>query len=489
MADTTTALKHYQMYLAGKFVDSASGDTETVINPATEEPLGTFPLATVAEADAAVEAAVEAQKSWRELPAPTRGKYLAELARELRAHADTFIDLLIREQGKIHGLAETEVTFSADYLDYMAAAGRMYEGEVVQSDNPAENIMIAKQPIGVAVGILAWNFPLFLIVRKLAPALVTGNAIVLKPSSETPMIALEFAKLVDAVGIPAGVVSVIPGSGSSIGSALSANPAVGIISLTGSVNSGKKVMATAANHVAKVSLELGGKAPAIVAKDADLDMAVQAIVDSRIDNNGQVCNNAERVYVQEDVADEFVAKLTEKLAAVKVGDPSDPSAEMGPLINRAALEKVDGMVQRAVAQGGVVTTGGHPVDTPHGFFYQPTVITHVQQDWEIVQNEIFGPVLPIVTYKTLKEAVAMANDTRYGLTSSIYTRDLEAAAYAANTIEAGETYINRFNFEAIQGFHAGWKESGVGGADGRHGIEEFLNTHAVYLQRHPETLD
>lgn len=413
---------------------------------------------------------------------------MTKLANALRAHAETFIDLLIREQGKVYNLAETEVNFSADYLDYMAAAGRTYEGEIVQSDNANENIMIAKQPIGVAVGILAWNFPLFLIVRKLAPALVTGNTIVIKPSSETPQVALEFAKLVAAVDLPHGVANFITGRGSVIGEALTANSKVGIISLTGSVNSGKQVMATAANHVAKVSLELGGKAPAIVAKDADLDLAVQAIVDSRIDNNGQVCNNAERVYVHEAIADDFTQKLTAKLAAVKVGDPADRSVDMGPLINQAALEKVDGMVRRAVAQGGVVTTGGHPLATEHGFFYLPTVITHVQQDWEIVQNEVFGPVLPIVTFKTLKEAVAMANDTRYGLTSSIYTRDLEAAAYAANTIEAGETYINRYNFEAIQGFHAGWKESGVGGADGRHGVEEFLNTHAVYLQRHPDKL-
>ncbi|KRM30456.1 lactaldehyde dehydrogenase [Agrilactobacillus composti DSM 18527 = JCM 14202] len=484
-----TALKHYQMYINGEFREASSGEVETVINPADEQPISTVPLGTIQDVQEAIEAAYTAQKEWKRVPAPTRGKYLQAVATKIREQQDQLVTILMEEQGKVRDLAVTEILFAADYFDYMANAGRTYEGEILQSDNANENIMIAKQPIGVAAGITAWNFPFFLIARKMGPALVTGNTIVIKPSSETPNIALAFAKIVDAVGFPKGVVNIVTGKGSVIGDELSKNHKIGIISLTGSVRSGQRVMASASDHLAKVSLELGGKAPAIVMADADIDFAVQAIIDSRIDNNGQVCNNAERVYVQEDVADEFIKKVTAKMAAVKVGDPNkDAEVTMGPLIDRAALEKVDGMVQRAVAAGGVVTTGGHPANIDKGFYYLPTVITNVKQDSEIVQNEIFGPVLPILTFKTLKEAIGLANDTVYGLTSSIFTNSLEAASYAANEIEAGETYINRFHFEGIQGFHAGWKESGVGGADGRHGIEEFLNTHAIYLQRHPDKL-
>ncbi|MYV17209.1 aldehyde dehydrogenase [Lactobacillus rossiae] len=487
MMSEAIALKHYQMYINGQFVDSKSGNTLTVINPSDEQPISTVPSATVEETRAAIDDAFEAQKSWKEVPAATRGAYLHKIAEEIRNQEDDLVSILMEEQGKIKSLAQTEIMFSADYFDYMAAAARMYEGEVLQSDNPNENIMIAKQPIGVAAGILPWNFPFFLIARKMGPALVTGNTIVIKPSSDTPNNALAFAKICDKVGLPKGVVNFVTGPGAVVGSELSKNKKIGIISLTGSVDSGRRVMSDAADHLAKVSLELGGKAPAIVCKDADIDLAVQAIIDSRVDNNGQVCNNAERVYVQEDVADEFVKKLTDKMSKITVGDPNkDETIGMGPLINKAALDNVDGMVQRAVKAGGKVTTGGRPADIDKGFYYLPTVITNVKQDSEIIQHEIFGPVLPIVTFKTLDEAIDMSNDNDLGLTSSIFTENLDNAAKAANELQDGETYINRYNFEAIQGFHAGWKESGVGGADGKHGLDEFLNTHVVYLQRHPE---
>ena len=369
----------------------------------------------------------------------------------------------------------------------MASASRTYEGEILQSDNKNENIMIAKQPIGVASGILPWNFPFFLIARKMGPALVTGNTIVMKPSSDTPNLGLEFAKIVEKVGIPKGVVNIISGRGSVVGDELTKNKKVGIISLTGSVDSGKRVMAGAATHMAKVSLELGGKAPAIVCKDADIDLAVQSIIDSRVDNNGQLCNNCERVYVQEDVADEFIKKLSDKMSAITVGDPMEhEDIGMGPLINQEALDKVAGMVDRAVKAGGKITAGGHKLNIKNGFYYEPTVITNVKQDSEIVQDEIFGPVLPVLTFKTLDDAIEMANDSDFGLTSSIFTENLDNAMRAANELEDGETYINRFNFEAMNGSHSGWKESGIGGDDGRHGIEEFLNTHVIYLQGHPE---
>lgn len=271
-----TALKHYQMYINGEFREASSGEVETVINPADEQPISTVPLGTIQDVQEAIEAAYTAQKEWKRVPAPTRGKYLQAVATKIREQQDQLVTILMEEQGKVRDLAVTEILFAADYFDYMANAGRTYEGEILQSDNANENIMIAKQPIGVAAGITAWNFPFFLIARKMGPALVTGNTIVIKPSSETPNIALAFAKIVDAVGFPKGVVNIVTGKGSVIGDELSKNHKIGIISLTGSVRSGQRVMASASDHLAKVSLELGGKAPAIVMADADIDFAVQA---------------------------------------------------------------------------------------------------------------------------------------------------------------------------------------------------------------------
>lgn len=479
---------HYKMYINGEFVDTDSGKEITVINPNNEEVLGTVPSATVEETQEAINAAYEAEKSWHQVPAPTRGSYLHKLADEIRKDPEPWIKNLQEEQGKIRSLAKTEVMFTADYFDYMAAAGRTYKGEVIQSDNPNETILLKRMPIGVIAGILPWNFPFFLIARKMAPALVTGNTVVLKPSSDTPIGALEFAKLCDKVGIPAGVVNFVTGPGSIVGNELSKNPKVGMTSLTGSVTAGKRIMAAAADHIGEVSLELGGNAPAIVCDDADLDEAVNDIVNSRYDNNGQLCNNVQRVYVQEDVAEEFTQKLVDAVKAITYGDTvENPEIGMGPLINQKALEEVDRQVKQAVKEGGKILVGGKPVEGK-GFFYEPTIISNCKQKDSAIQDEIFGPVLPIMPFKSLKEAVEMCNDSTMGLTSGIFTKSLDRAAYAINEIQAGETYVNRNYFEAMQGYHAGVKESGIGGSDGMHGLLECTDTKVVYIQRHPENI-
>ena len=482
------ATPHYKMYINGKFVDTDSGNKITVLNPNDESVIGTVPSATVAETQEAIDAATEAEKTWHQVPAPTRGSYLHKLAEEIRKDPEPWINNLQVEQGKIRSLAETEVNFTADYFDYMAAAGRTYKGEVIQSDNKDETILLKRMPIGVIAGILPWNFPFFLIARKLAPALVTGNTIVLKPSSDTPIGALQFAKLVDKVGIPAGVVNFVTGPGSVVGNELSKNPKIGMASLTGSVGAGKRIMAAAADHIGEVSLELGGNAPAIVCDDADLDEAVSDIINSRYDNNGELCNNVQRVYVQEGVADEFMKKLTAGVKALTVGDTvKNPDIGMGPLINKKAVETVDGQVKQAVKEGCKVVTGGQPMDGK-GFFYEPTILTHCKQSGSAIQDEIFGPVLPVMTFKNLKDAVEMCNDSTMGLTSGIFTKSLDRAAYAINEIQAGETYVNRNYFEAMQGYHAGVKESGIGGSDGMHGILECTDTKVVYIQRHPQDI-
>jgi len=470
----------YKIYINGEFI--SKDETIPVINPADKKVISYIPKGSKEDVENAVDAAYEAQKSWEKLPAVERASYIRKIAQKIRDNADMLAKTITEEQGKLLDLAMVEVNFTADYMDYMAEWARRYEGEIIQSDRPNENIFLFKLPIGVAAGILPWNFPFFLIARKLAPALVTGNTIVIKPSTDTPNNAFEFAKLVDEVELPKGVFNLVSGSGSEVGNPLASNEKVGIVSFTGSVPTGVKIMEAAAKNVTKVSLELGGKAPAIVMGDANIDLAVEAIKNSRVINNGQVCNCAERVYVHKSIEKEFTEKMIKAMAATTYGDPLKEKVDMGPLINEAAITHVQALVDEAQKQGATIVTGGKIAPRDDGFYYEPTVITNVKQDMNIIHEEIFGPVLPIVTFETFDEAIEMANDSEFGLTSSIYTQNIDLAMRACKEIKFGETYINRENFEAMQGFHAGWRKSGIGGADGKHGLEEFLQTKMVYLQ-------
>ena len=472
--------KVYQMYINGEFINHV--EKEPVINPSDKQIISYIPIGTEDDVNQAVESAQEAQSSWEKLPAVERGNYLKKIAQKIRDNASMLARVITEEQGKVLALATVEVNFTADYMDYVAEWARRYEGEIIQSDRPNENIFLFKLPIGIAAGILPWNFPFFLIARKLAPALLTGNTIVIKPSSETPNNAFEFAKLVDEVGLPKGVFNLISGSGKEVGNPLAGHEKVGIVSFTGSVPTGVKIMEAAAKNVTKVSLELGGKAPAIVMADANLDLAIEAIKNSRVINNGQVCNCAERVYVHKSIAKEFSERMTKAMEATTYGNPLKEEVDMGPLINEDAINHVQSLVDSAVEAGATITTGGKRADRDDGFYYEPTVLIDVKQDMNIIQEEIFGPVLPIMTFETLDEAIALANDSEFGLTSSIYTQNIDVAMRACKEIKFGETYINRENFEAMQGFHAGWRKSGIGGADGKHGLEEFLQTKVVYLQ-------
>lgn len=308
----------------------------------------------------------------------------------------------------------------------------------------------------------------------------------IKPSQITPENCCEFCKIVDEVGLPAGVFNVVTGRGSLVGNAMASNPKVAIVSLTGSVGAGTKIMEAAAPNITKVSLELGGKAPAIVFPDADLELAAQAVLESRIGNSGQICNNAERLYVHKDVKKEFTDILLKKFEAVKVGDPAVmKDADMGPLVEKRALDSVMEKVERAVKQGAKVLCGGHRVGEK-GYFYAATLLDDVKQDFDIVHEETFGPVLPIIEFDNIDQVIEWANDVEYGLASSVFTKDIDTATRMCRELEFGETYINRMHFEAIQGFHAGVKKSGIGGADGKHGLEEYLSTHVVYLDTHYE---
>ena len=477
-------MKQFDQFINGKFVKSTSTDVIEILNPCTEEVLSLMPTGSVKDANLALEAAQAAQHAWKSLTAIERAGYLNKMATVIRENRIFLAKTLAAEQAKVMGLAQVEIDVTADYFDYYAGFARRIEGEIIQSDRKKEHIFLHKAPIGVAVGILPWNFPFFVMARKVAASLITGNTCVINPSSIAPNTVMEFAQLIEKINIPAGVLNYVCGKGSIVGNALSKSPITGIISLTGSVGAGQKVMEAASQNITKVSLELGGKAPAIVCADANLELAVNAVVSSRIIFSGQVCNCAERLYVEESIHDQFLDMVTEKMKSIKVEDAfSTNNPDMSSLVSKAQLDKVTEMVEFAKKEGAEVIVGGsRSPQFDKGYFYQPTLLTNVRQDMQIIQEEVFGPVLPVMKFSTLDEAIALANDCEFGLTSSIFSENFNKVMHAAEELQFGETYINREHFEAIQGFHAGWKKSGLGGADGKHGMQEYLQTKVIYAQ-------
>jgi len=477
-------MQQFDQFINGEFIKSTSSEVTEVLNPCTEEVISTIPHGSVEDANKALNAAKNAHHAWKSLTAITRANYLNKMATVIRENRIFLAKTLASEQAKVIGLAQVEIDVTADYFDYYAGFARRIEGEIIQSDRSKEHIFLHKSPIGVAVGILPWNFPFFVMARKVAASLITGNTCVIKPSCIAPNTIMEWTKLIQKIELPAGVLNMVCGSGTVVGNALCKSPVTGIISLTGSVYAGQQIMATAAQNITKVSLELGGKAPAIVCADANLELAVNAVVSSRIIYSGQVCNCAERVYVEESIHDQFLEMVTAKMKAIKVEDAfSENNPDMSALVSKAQLDKVSEMVEFAKKEGAEVLVGGsRSSQFDKGYFYQPTLLTNVRQDMQIIQEEVFGPVLPVMKFSTLDEAIAMANDSEFGLTSSIFSENFNKVMHAAEELQYGETYINREHFEAIQGFHAGWKKSGLGGADGKHGMEEYLQTKVVYAQ-------
>ncbi len=478
------ATRRYQNYVNGRLVDAEGGKTLTVENPATGVAVSDVPDSSAQDAREAIECADRAQRLWEKLAPIERAKYLHQIAAGIRADAEHLARVLSEEQGKPLDQARGEANGTAAYFDYTAEWARRVEGEVIPSDRPNEMELLLRQPIGVIGGIVPWNFPLYVLARKVAPALLMGNAIVVKPSEITPNSTLELARIFDESGVPAGVVNLVCGYGPIVGEELASNPLIGMVSVTGSIRTGSRVMELAGKNITKVSLELGGSAPVIVMPDADLDLAVEAIKASRLLNTGQVCGAADRTYVHQDVSDDFTARLATAMGKARYGNALvDEGLDLGPLVSARQLEAVSGRVERAVAEGGQVVTGGKRAqDKPEGHYYPATVIANCRQDMAIVREEIFGPVMPVVTFRDLDEAIAWANDSIYGLASSIFTRNFDVVMRACKELRFGETYVNRENMENMQGFHAGWRKSGIGGADGKHGVLEYTRTHVVYMQ-------
>jgi len=467
-------------FFNGHFVEPASDALIAVYNPATATVVGHVSAATADEAIAAVDAAAVAQKTWGKLTSIERAEHLRAFADALDACAEAIGTALASESGKSVSDASNEARYAAQITRYHAEWARRIEGEIIPSDTPDENLFLQREPIGVVACLIPFNYPVYTLLRKIAPALIAGNTVVVRPSNNTPLSAFAIARAVVKAGIPAGVINILTMDHTTAASVCT-HKAVGLITLTGSVNAGRIVLDYCKANIAKPSLELGGKTPAIIEADADLETAANAIVASKTTHCGQLCTAVERVYVHEAVYDRFLALLKARISAVKFGDRAQDPSLMGPLVNASAQKTIHAMVERAVAAGAVLESGGVLPDGP-GHFYPPTLLSGCRQDMEIIQEEIFGPVLPVLKYRDIDEALAMANDHQFGLSSVLYTENYRTAMKVANAIEAGELYVNRTPADPYQGFHAGWKRSGLGGDDGKHGMLEFTQTRLVVMK-------
>lgn len=472
-------MKNYLNFVNNQWLAADAGAFIAVTNPATEAIIGQVSAASTAQALAACDAAAAAQRGWRKLTSLARGQHLQRLADALLARKEAIGQALALESGKSLEDATGEAVYAAEITRYHAEWARRIEGEIIPSDSPQENLMLHREPIGVVACLIPFNYPVYTLLRKIAPALITGNTVLVRPSNHTPCSAFEIAQAVLDAGLPPGVVNILT-MGHDEAQALCTHAKVAMITLTGGLSAGRRVLDYAKVNIAKVSLELGGKTPAIVAADADLEQAATDIARSKTTNCGQLCTAVERVYVQAQVHDALVTKLKEKLGSRAFGNRAEHPLHMGPLISAAARQGIHAMVQRAV-QGGARLECGGTLPAGPGYFYPATLLTGVRQDMEIVQEEVFGPVLCVLPYDTLAQALALANDHQYGLASVLYTEDYRSVMQAGNEIEAGELYINRTPADPYQGYHAGWKRSGLGGDDGKHGMLEFTQTRLVVM--------
>ncbi|WP_107941944.1 MULTISPECIES: aldehyde dehydrogenase family protein [Metasolibacillus] len=472
-------------FIAGEWVESGL-QAMPIINPATGEQLGTVPLSTKTEIDVAVQAAKEAQKSWALLPAPKRADYLYEIGFKMKEKKEHLAQVLTKEMGKVIEEARGEVQEGIDMALYMAGEGRRLFGETTPSELANKFAMSVRSPIGVVGLITPWNFPIAIATWKAFPAIVAGNTFVWKPSNETPMMAYELAKIFEEVGLPKGVANVVFGTGPTIGTAMIEHPDVRVISFTGSTATGSKVAELGGKHLKKISLEMGGKNAVIVMDDADIDLAVQGIVWSAFGTAGQRCTACSRIIVHRDVKEELEEKLLREMQAITIGDGLDPKVKVGPVINRQALEKINHYVQLGKQEGATLLTGGRILtDTPYdkGFYFEPTVFTNVQPDMIIAQEEIFGPVVSIIAIDSLEQAIEVNNGVRFGLSSSIFSRNVNTIFKAQQLLDTGIVYVNAGTTGAeIHLPFGGTKGTGNGHRDsGQAALDVYTEWKSIYV--------
>jgi succinate-semialdehyde dehydrogenase/glutarate-semialdehyde dehydrogenase len=464
----------------GEWVQADSGKTVDVINPATGLKIGTVPRSGTAETRRAIEAADRAFQSFRKTSALERSKLLRKLHDAIMDNQDALAELLTIEQGKSLTESRGEVASSAAYVLWFAEEARRAYGDVVPSPWRDRRVLVTREPVGVIAAITPWNFPSSMLSRKIGPAIAAGCTAVVKPASQTPYSGLAWGALCEEVGVPKGVVNIVTGSASEIGDELCANPIVKKITFTGSTEVGKMLIQKSAATVKKVSMELGGNAPFLVFDDADLDRAVEGAIAAKYRNSGQTCVCTNRFFVQAGIHDRFVEKLAAASQKLKVGSGLEDGVQQGPLIDEKAVEKVEEFIEDAVAKGGKVVAGGkrHALG---GSFFQPTVISGATRDMKFMKDEIFGPLAPIFKFEKEEEAVALANDTEFGLACYFYTGDLGRAFRVMEGLKYGMVGVNEGIITTPEAPFGGVKESGLGREGGHQGIDDYLDTKYVCI--------
>jgi len=473
-----------QMIIGGESVDAGSGKTMEIRNPATGEVVDTVPQGDAEDVRRAVDVAQAAWRGWANTPAPKRAEILLKTAELVKEHLKELAEIETKEQGKTLRESQIEVNRFAENLEYYAGAANKLRGEYIPLSEQNKYGMVVKQPVGVCAAIVPWNFPVSLMGNKIAPALVTGNTVVVKPASTTPLAAIRMIQIFHEAGLPPGVLNIVTGPGGVVGEELLVNPKVRKIAFTGETGTGKHVMEVAAQEIKRITLELGGSDPMIVCDDADLDAAASAASVGRFFNCGQACLAVKRLYLFDSIADTFLEKFLPKVQRLKVGNGLQQGITTGPLHTARQRQEIEEMVEDAVNRGAKVLVGGkrpEGEEYAQGNFYQPTVLENVPTDAKMVQEECFGPVLPVFRVRDLDDAIEQANNSKYGLGSSIWTRDLNKAQEAAGRIEAGYTWGNNLHVAYDELPFGGFKQRGDGKEHGMEALEYYQESKSIVI--------
>ncbi len=477
---------HLQLFINGGWTPSAAGETFEVINPVNGQPMGTAGKGERTDAQRALEAAELAFGDWSHTTGDERAQRLKQAAETVAARQDELAEILTREHGKPLGDARKEIRGAAATLEYYGEEARRVTGEIAPPKSATTRSLVVRQPVGVVAAIAPWNYPVSLMAWKLAPALAAGCTVVVKPPKNAPLATTLTAAIVGQSGLPDGAVNVVTGPSSVVGEELITNPITRMVAFTGSTEIGKHLMRTAADDLKKLVLELGGHTPMVVFRDADLELAVADGVKRSFRNMGQICNAVNRIYVEEDIADEFIRRFVELTGKLTMGDGlANPDVDLGPMIDQEGIQRVQSHVDDALARGAKLLCGGKKPDLPElrgGFFYEPTALADVTPEMLVMHQESFGPVVGIATFKGVEEAIQLANSTEYGLVAYGYTRDLATAFTFSEGVQAGSVAINTVSPDSLYAPYPAWKHSGIGLELSHYGLEEYLQVKHILLE-------